>query len=45
MNSIGASAEGWRGRCRPSSADRRSDEPLLYDKLTPVEYLEFVAGL
>ena len=22
-----------------------SDEPLLYDKLTPVEYLEFVAGL
>ncbi|MBT9291194.1 ABC transporter ATP-binding protein [Prosthecodimorpha staleyi] len=22
-----------------------SDEPLVYDKLTPVEYLEFVAGL
>ena len=21
------------------------DEPMLYDKLTPVEYLEFVAGL
>src|ERR1700689_4965431 len=21
------------------------DEPLLYDKLTPLEYLEFVAGL
>ncbi|HUJ47109.1 MAG TPA: ABC transporter ATP-binding protein, partial [Rhizomicrobium sp.] len=22
-----------------------SDEPMIYDKLTPVEYLEFVAGL
>src|SRR6202045_4413706 len=22
-----------------------SDEPLIYDKLTPLEYLEFVAGL
>src|SRR6516162_5581417 len=22
-----------------------SDEPMVYDKLTPVEYLEFVAGL
>ena len=21
------------------------DEPMLYDKLTPLEYLEFVAGL
>ena len=21
------------------------DEPMLYDKLTPIEYLEFVAGL
>src|ERR1700730_14672933 len=24
---------------------RVSDEPLIYDKLTPLEYLEFVAGL
>src|SRR5258705_8037094 len=22
-----------------------SDEPMIYDKLTPIEYLEFVAGL
>jgi ABC-2 type transport system ATP-binding protein len=22
-----------------------SDEPMIYDKLTPYEYLEFVAGL
>src|ERR1044072_140980 len=22
-----------------------SDEPMIYDKLTPLEYLEFVAGL
>ena len=22
-----------------------SDEPMIYDKLTPFEYLEFVAGL
>src|ERR1700693_1536400 len=22
-----------------------SDEPMIYDKLTPMEYLEFVAGL
>jgi ABC-2 type transport system ATP-binding protein len=33
----------------PAGAKRMTawlpDEPLLYDKLTPVEYLEFVAGL
>jgi ABC-2 type transport system ATP-binding protein len=33
----------------PASAKRITawlpDEPMLYDKLTPVEYLEFVAGL
>jgi ABC-2 type transport system ATP-binding protein len=33
----------------PAAAKRRvaylPDEPLLYDKLNPVEYLEFVAGL
>ena len=22
-----------------------SDEPMIYDRLTPLEYLEFVAGL
>ncbi len=22
-----------------------SDEPMIYDKLTPLEYLDFVAGL
>src|SRR5262244_1428207 len=22
-----------------------SDEPMIYDKLTPIEYLEFIAGL
>ena len=22
-----------------------SDEPMIYDKLTPFEYLEFIAGL
>src|SRR3954452_10004959 len=33
----------------PVAAKRKiawvSDEPMIYDKLTPVEYLEFVAGL
>ena len=33
----------------PVAAKRRmawiSDEPMIYDKLTPLEYLEFVAGL
>jgi ABC-2 type transport system ATP-binding protein len=33
----------------PIAAKRRmawvSDEPMIYDKLTPLEYLEFVAGL
>src|SRR6201996_578899 len=33
----------------PAAAKRMmawiSDEPMIYDKLTPVEYLEFVAGL
>jgi len=33
----------------PASAKQRmawvSDEPMIYDKLTPFEYLEFVAGL
>src|SRR5947207_6964162 len=27
------------------SEARLSDEPMMYDKLTPLEYLEFVAGL
>ena len=34
---------------RPEAAKRMlaflPDDPLLYDKLTPLEYLEFVAGL
>src|SRR5436190_3606792 len=33
----------------PVAAKRKmawvSDEPMIYDKLTPLEYLEFVAGL
>ena len=37
-------------RCAIRSAAKRiigwlSDEPMIYDKLTPLEYLEFVAGL
>ena len=40
---------GVDARARPLEARRITawlpDEPMLYDKLTPVEYLEFVAGL
>ena len=40
---------GIDARTDPAAAKRLiawvPDEPLLYDKLTPVEYLEFVAGL
>ena len=33
-------------RSRPSGSSAWiSDEPMIYDKLTPFEYLEFVAGL
>ena len=41
--------EGIDARKNPIAAKQRiawlPDEPLLYDKLTPLEYLEFVAGL
>lgn len=41
--------DGIDARKDPIAAKRRiawlPDEPLLYDKLTPLEYLEFVAGL
>jgi ABC-2 type transport system ATP-binding protein len=41
--------DGIDARKNPLEAKRRiawlPDEPLLYDKLTPLEYLEFVAGL
>ena len=40
---------GVDARAHPLDAKRITawlpDEPMLYDKLTPVEYLEFVAGL
>ena len=40
---------GVDARARPVDAKRvtawLSDEPMIYDKLTPVEYLEFIAGL
>ena len=40
---------GIDARAKPVLAKRLiawvPDEPMLYDKLTPVEYLEFVAGL
>ena len=40
---------GVDARADPVSAKRimgwLSDEPMIYDKLTPLEYLEFVAGL
>ena len=40
---------GVDARANPSDAKRQiawvPDEPLLYDKLTPMEYLRFVAGL
>jgi ABC-2 type transport system ATP-binding protein len=40
---------GIDARADPAGAKRLTawlpDEPLLYDRLTPVEYLEFVAGL
>jgi ABC-2 type transport system ATP-binding protein len=40
---------GIDARADPIAAKRRvawlPDDPLLYDKLTPLEYLEFVAGL
>ncbi len=40
---------GIDARARPIDAKRAMawlpDEPLIYDKLTPLEYLEFVAGL
>src|SRR5579871_609249 len=40
---------GIDARADPAGAKRRTawlpDEPLLYDRLTPIEYLEFVAGL
>jgi ABC-2 type transport system ATP-binding protein len=40
---------GIDARADPVSAKRimgwLSDEPMIYDKLTPLEYLEFVAGL
>ena len=36
----------WPTRSRPSGSSAwLSDEPMIYDKLTPLEYLEFVAGL
>src|ERR1700739_2956008 len=42
-------AGGVDGRADPIAAKRIvawiSDEPMIYDKLTPREYLEFVAGL
>ncbi len=41
--------DGIDARKNPLAAKQRTawlpDEPLLYDKLTPLEYLEFVAGL
>ncbi len=40
---------GIDARAKPAEAKKivawLPDEPLLYDKLTPLEYLEFVAGL
>jgi ABC-2 type transport system ATP-binding protein len=40
---------GVDARAEPEAAKRMiawvPDEPMLYDKLTPLEYLEFVAGL
>jgi len=42
---------GARHRCAQRSGRAKqitawvSDEPMIYDKLTPLEYLEFVAGL
>ena len=40
---------GIDARAEPVAAKRLmawvSDEPMIYDKLTPFEYLEFVAGL
>jgi ABC-2 type transport system ATP-binding protein len=43
------SVEGIDALADPIAAKRRmawvSDEPMIYDKLTPLEYLEFVAGL
>jgi ABC-2 type transport system ATP-binding protein len=40
---------GIDARADPVAAKRItawvSDEPMIYDKLTPIEYLEFVAGL
>ena len=40
---------GVDARADPIAAKRRvaylPDEPLLYDKLTPLEYLDFIAGL
>jgi ABC-2 type transport system ATP-binding protein len=41
--------DGIDARANPEQAKRVTawlpDEPLLYDRLTPLEYLEFVAGL
>src|SRR5579871_413754 len=43
------SIAGIDARADPIAAKRVmawvSDEPMIYDKLTPFEYLEFVAGL
>jgi ABC-2 type transport system ATP-binding protein len=45
----GISVFGVDARADPPAAKRMiawlPDEPMLYDKLTPLEYLEFVAGL
>src|SRR6201995_4200740 len=45
----GISVFGIDARADPVAAKRVmawvSDEPMIYDKLTPFEYLEFVAGL
>jgi ABC-2 type transport system ATP-binding protein len=45
----GISVFGVDARSDPRAAKRMiawlPDEPMLYDKLTPLEYLEFVAGL
>src|SRR5262249_37172870 len=44
-----ASMRGTAGLAEPVAAKQImawvSDEPMIYDKLTPLEYLEFVAGL
>src|SRR3954451_14412253 len=43
------SVHGLDALAEPTSAKQLmawiSDEPMIYDKLTPFEYLEFVAGL